>query len=62
MPNLGGSNKMLTADETADRLSISKSTLYHNYLTWGLKTHKFGRLLRFRERDVEQFIASKEVR
>ncbi|GAA3740073.1 helix-turn-helix domain-containing protein [Salinactinospora qingdaonensis] len=53
---LGGSNRMLSAQETADRLGISRRTLYNNWKSWGLKAHKVGGSLRFRERDVEAWL------
>lgn len=51
--SLGGSNRMLSAKETADLLGMSRQTLYNNWKSWGLKAHKVGGSLKFRERDIE---------
>lgn len=55
--SLGGSNRMLSAQETADMLGMSRQTLYNNWRSWGLKAYKVGRSLRFRERDVEAWLS-----
>jgi excisionase family DNA binding protein len=52
----GGSNRLLTPDETAQLLSVSKRTLYACWREWGLPAYKVGKHLRFRERDVERWI------
>ncbi|MFE7462456.1 helix-turn-helix domain-containing protein [Nocardiopsis terrae] len=54
---LGGSNRMLSAQETADMLGVSRQTLYNNWKEWGLKGHKIGRSLKFRERDLEAWLS-----
>lgn len=56
MASVGGSNRLLTPQETADLLSISKDTLYRNWRRWGLKAIPVGQQLRFRERVVLAWI------
>ncbi|WP_160051324.1 helix-turn-helix domain-containing protein [Nocardiopsis sp. FR26] len=53
---VGGSNRLLSAQETADMLGISRQTLYNRWKEWGLRSHKVGRCLRFRERDIESWL------
>lgn len=52
----GGSNRLLTAQETADILGINVETLYRSWQRWGLKAYRIGRALKFRERHVESYI------
>jgi len=54
-------DKLLTIDELAEVLSAKKSTIYQ-WVHLGLIPHiKVGRLLRFRERDIEKWLSSKQV-
>lgn len=54
-------DKLLTIDELAEVLSLKKSTIYQ-WVHLGLIPHmKVGRLLRFRERDIEKWLSSKQV-
>ncbi len=54
-------DKLLTIDELAEVLSLKKSTIYQ-WVHLGLVPHmKVGRLLRFRERDIEKWLSSKQV-
>ncbi len=53
---LGGSNKMLTAKQAAEKLNVSRSTFYKRWRAWGLSAHRVGQQLRFRERDLENWI------
>lgn len=53
----GGSNRVLSIEETADRLGISPRTLYNHWREWKeLRGFKVGNLVRFRERNVEAYI------
>ncbi len=53
--------KLLTIDELAEVLSAKKSTIYQ-WVHLGLIPHiKVGRLLRFREGDIEKWLSSKQV-
>lgn len=53
--------RLLTIDELAEVLSAKKSTIY-GWVHLGLIPHiKVGRLLRFRERDIEKWLSSKQV-
>ncbi|WP_369272422.1 helix-turn-helix domain-containing protein [Streptomyces sp. R11] len=53
----GGSNRLMTPDETAERLAVSKRTLYAKWREWGVPAYKVGKHLRFRERDIDHWIA-----
>ncbi|NEA59410.1 helix-turn-helix domain-containing protein [Streptomyces sp. SID13666] len=52
----GGSNKLLTPLEAAQFLAVSLSTFYSNWRRWGIKAHRVGKHLRFRERDLESWL------
>ncbi len=59
-------DKLLTAQQTADRLGLRRKTLYNWASLWALE-HRGpeplrlgGRCLRYRESDVAAFIASLE--
>ncbi len=53
--------KLLTIDELAEVLSAKKSTIYQ-WVHLGLIPHmKVGRLLRFKEGDIEKWLSSKQV-
>lgn len=57
----GGSNRVLSLGETAARIGVAPSTLYKHWRQWeGLHGFKVGRLVRFRERNVESYIDSLE--
>ncbi|WP_121017145.1 helix-turn-helix domain-containing protein [Streptomyces sp. 3211.6] len=55
----GGSYVLLTPAEVADWLKVSEGTVKNKYRTWGLRSQKVGRLLRFRERDVVDYLDRK---
>lgn len=57
----GGSNVLMTPDQTADVLAISKRTLLDSYQRWGLRHVRVGKHVRFRTRDVETWIDSQTV-
>ncbi|WP_340376573.1 helix-turn-helix domain-containing protein [Streptomyces sp. SS7] len=52
----GGSNQLLTPDEVAELLAVSKRTLMGSYRRWGLPAVKVGKHVRFRTRAVEQWV------
>jgi excisionase family DNA binding protein len=53
----GGSNRVLSIEEAADRLGIAPRTLYNHWREWkDLRGFKVGNLVRFRERNVEAYI------
>jgi excisionase family DNA binding protein len=53
---LGGSNKLVGAQELADRFGVPVATIYHEWRAWGLNGLKIGKHLRFRERDIEAWL------
>ncbi|WP_412078850.1 helix-turn-helix domain-containing protein [Streptomyces xanthophaeus] len=55
----GGSYVLLTSAEVADWLKVSEITVKNKYKAWGLRPQKVGRLLRFRERDVMDYLDRK---
>jgi putative molybdopterin biosynthesis protein len=48
--------KYLTAQEVADRLSISLKTVYSLAQRGLIRSYKFGRLVRFDQADVDDYI------
>ena len=58
------SERWLTAQEAADRLHVKRKTLYNWASTWdvehqGPEPHRMGgRALRYRESEVDRYIAS----
>jgi excisionase family DNA binding protein len=56
----GGSNKLLTPDELAERLSLPRQQIINRWRALGFKAIKVGQYLRFRERDVETWLAAHE--
>ena len=53
----GGSNVLLTPQEVADQLSVSRKTVLRRWREWGLKRHELGyNQPRFAQRDVNNFI------
>jgi excisionase family DNA binding protein len=57
----GGSNRVLSIEETAQRLGVRPSTLYKHWREWSeLHGYKVGNLVRFRERNVEAYVDNLE--
>lgn len=54
--SLGGSNRMMNAREVGDILGLPERTIRAQWKEWGLKTHRVGRALRWRERDLLDWI------
>ncbi|MGW3564450.1 helix-turn-helix domain-containing protein [Streptomyces sp. NPDC000941] len=52
----GGSNRLMTVEEVAAWLRVSETTVRNKYRAWGIKPQKVGRLLRFRERDIANYL------
>ena len=53
--------KLLTIDELAKVMSVKKSTIYQ-WVHLGLIPHiKVGRLLRFKEGNIEKWLISRQV-
>jgi excisionase family DNA binding protein len=53
--------RLLTLDEVADRLRVSKTTVYRLVETRRLTFYKIGRSLRFTEEDVVSYINAQQV-
>jgi excisionase family DNA binding protein len=58
---VGGSNRLLSVEELAAYLGVPKKTVYDCWRKWGLRGYRVGRSLRFRERQVEEWLSSREV-
>jgi len=53
--------RLLTIDELAKALTVKKSTIYQ-WVHLGLIPHiKVGRLLRFKEENIEKWLISRQV-
>jgi excisionase family DNA binding protein len=57
---IGGSNRLLTAAEVADYLGVPVKTIYARRQDWGLTACRVGRHLRFRQRQVEDWLTRQE--
>lgn len=49
---LGGSNRLLNSREVGELLGLPERTIRAQWKEWGLKAYRVGRALRWRERDV----------
>lgn len=54
-------DEFLTLKETLGRLKVSRATLYRMMDRGELASSKVGKLLRFRESDIEACFKSKEI-
>jgi excisionase family DNA binding protein len=52
----GGSNQLISAEETAGLLAVHKDTLYKSWRDWGLKGYRVGKALKFKERDIDTYL------
>lgn len=52
----GASNSMISVRDVAEMLGISADTVYDEWRKWGLKGYRIGKHLRFKEREIEQWI------
>lgn len=53
----GGSNVLLSPEQTAQKLGVSRKTVYRRWAEWGLRNVALStRSLRFRERDIDNLI------
>lgn len=58
----GGSNRLMSPEELAEYLAISKRSLLGCYREWGIPVHRVGRHLRFRVRDVEYWLEQHRIK
>jgi excisionase family DNA binding protein len=42
-------------------MDVPKKTVYGCWRQWGLRGHRVGRYLRFRERHVEEWLQTREI-
>lgn len=56
----GGSNRLLSLEEVAERLSVPVRVVADNRRRWGLRSYKVSKFVRIRERDLENWIATRE--
>jgi excisionase family DNA binding protein len=52
----GGSNRMLSVKETAEFLGVSPKLIYNRWSEMGLTAYRVRSLLKFRERDLENWL------
>lgn len=57
----GGSNALLTPEQAAEVLAVTKRTLQDSYQRWGIRHVRVGKHVRFRVRDLEIWIDSQTV-
>jgi len=55
-------DKLLTIDELAKVLSVKKSTIYQWVHMRLIPYIKVGRFVRFKEKDIQRWLQSKEVK
>jgi excisionase family DNA binding protein len=61
VPAGGGPGRLLSVEELAAYLGVPKKTIYGCWRHWGLRGYRVGRHLRFRERQVEEWLTSREA-
>lgn len=54
---IGGSSKLINAQQLAELLGVSKNTIYHQWGEWGLKAYKVGRNLAANSRGSVRVVA-----
>lgn len=52
----GGSNLLMTPDEAAAELGVTKRVLMDSYRRWGIPYLKVGKHVRFRTRDLHNWV------
>lgn len=52
----GGSNRLLTLEEAAERLGVSERVVRENRHRWGLRSLKVGKFIKIRECDLDDWI------
>lgn len=58
---MGGSARWLSTKEASQLLGVNLRTLYRFIDEGELPAYKFGRVIRLREPDVEQFVESSRI-
>jgi excisionase family DNA binding protein len=53
---LGGSNRLLSARDVAEILSVPERTVRDKWRSWELPAYRIGKHLRWRERDLHAWI------
>jgi len=46
----------MSSQETADYIGVNVETLYRRWEEWGMKAYRIAGKLKFRERDIENWI------
>lgn len=52
----GGSNVLLTPDQAAEVLGVSRRTLLDSYRRWGIPVVRVGKHVRFRTRHLDKWV------
>jgi excisionase family DNA binding protein len=58
---IGGSNRMLTMRQTAEFLGVAHKTLTMSWRSWELPGYRIGGCIKFRERDLEAWLAKRVI-
>jgi excisionase family DNA binding protein len=61
VPAGGGLGRLLSVEELAAYLGVPKKTIYGCWRQWGLRGYRVGRHLRFGQRQVEEWLTSREA-
>jgi predicted DNA-binding transcriptional regulator AlpA len=57
---IGGSNKLVSAQDVADQTGFKVDTIYDNWRKWGLPGFYVARSLRFKQRDIDAWIEKQQ--
>lgn len=53
----GGSNVLISPQQAAEQLSVSRKTIDRNWRKWGWTRHPLSsRCVRFRQRDIDAYL------
>lgn len=59
--NLGGSNRMISLRDTAERLGVTPDSFYKTWRRWGIPAYRIGKAIKFRERDIEHWLEQHRI-
>lgn len=53
--------EFLTVTEVADYLGLHPDTVYRTWKRWGLKAYRVGKAIKFRQRDIDNWLEGHEA-
>lgn len=59
--NLGGSNRWLSLNSAAAHLDMPPERLRRYFKRWGIPAYRAGRELRFKERELNTWVAKQKI-